>query len=78
MSLTDVEEREANYFAMCLLMPEHFVRDEVAKMGGIDLTDDKPLQKLAAKFRVSVGMMAIRLGQLGFVSDSGPTRSNIS
>jgi len=61
----DIEDREANYFAMCLLMPESFVRDEVAKLGGIDLSEDKPLKTLAAKFHVSQGMMAIRLAQLG-------------
>lgn len=60
-----VEDREANYFAMCLLMPEAFVRREVAALGGVDLSDDKVLRALARKFQVSLGMMALRLGQLG-------------
>lgn len=29
-------EQEANYFAMCLLMPEEFVRAEVSKMNGLN------------------------------------------
>jgi Zn-dependent peptidase ImmA (M78 family) len=65
---TPIEEREANYFALCLLMPEKFIRDEIVKIGGsIDLTEDKPLRQLAATFKVSMGMMAARLGQLGYL-----------
>ena len=30
-------EREANLFAMCLLMPEKLVRQEVIHIGGFDL-----------------------------------------
>lgn len=68
--VTSVEDREANYFAMCLLMPEEFVRREVAKLGGIDLTEDGGLKSLAKAFGVSIGLMAVRLGQLGFISDT--------
>ena len=64
MAVSDAKEREANYFAMCLLMPEQFVRDEVKKMGGLDLVDDLKLNKLARKFQVSDGMMAMRLEQV--------------
>ena len=64
----DIEEREANYFAMCLLMPEKFVREEIAKMGGsIDLADDKQIRILANKFQVSIAMMTVRLGQLAIL-----------
>lgn len=70
MAVSDAEEREANYFAMCLLMPEQFVRDEVKKMGGIDITDDIALNKLARKFGVSDGMMAMRLEQIFKISKS--------
>lgn len=62
--LTEVEEAEANYFAMCLLMPEDIVRREVRRLGGIDLADDKHFIILARKFQVNVGMMGIRIGQL--------------
>ena len=61
---SDVEENEANYFAMCLLMPESFVRAEVAKMGGFDIENDRDMAKLARKFGVSSTLMATRIGQL--------------
>lgn len=54
-------EAEANYFAMCLLMPSHLVKKEVAK---VQLTDDEAIKTLAKKFDVSITAMAIRLSQL--------------
>lgn len=57
-------EREANTFAFELLMPEFLVRPELEKMGGIDIEDDVKLAKLAKKFKVSLQVAAIRLGQL--------------
>jgi Zn-dependent peptidase ImmA (M78 family) len=60
----DRENREANLFAMCLLMPEKLVRSEVDKSGGIDLCDDEPIRELAKKFGVSISLMTIRLAQL--------------
>lgn len=57
-------EQEANLFAMELLMPERFVRDEVNKLGGIDLADDEAMKGIAKKFRVNITLMAVRIGQL--------------
>jgi Zn-dependent peptidase ImmA (M78 family) len=58
-------DAEANHFAMCLLMPEDWVRREVKRMGGnIDIGDDKAMKKLADKFKVSVTVMTLRLGQI--------------
>lgn len=57
-------EDEANAFAMALLMPEKFVREAVAKAGGVDLSDDKAIEKLAREFQVPNAVMAYRLGQL--------------
>jgi Zn-dependent peptidase ImmA (M78 family) len=64
--MTDEEAREieANAFAMELLMPEQFVRDEVRKMGGIDICDDAAIAKLAKIFRVPMAAMAVRLGEI--------------
>jgi Zn-dependent peptidase ImmA (M78 family) len=63
--MTDVQreemEREANYFAMCLLMPEKLLRHEVSAIGGLDLCDDEKLKALARKFGVAQGLMAIRI-----------------
>lgn len=56
-------EEEANYFAMCLLMPEHLVKREVEKIK-LDLTSDGPLKQLAKTFDVSITAMALRLAQL--------------
>lgn len=65
MAVSDIEHREANYFAMCLLMPERFVMAEIAKMGGrVDFADDDQIAALAKKFKVSVTMMALRLGMI--------------
>lgn len=63
--MSDIMEREANYFAMCLLMPESFVRAECKKIGKIDAVDGTGIKRLALKFRVSVPLMTLRLGQLG-------------
>lgn len=56
-------ESEANYFAMCLLMPEDMVREEVKKMQ-VDLGSNDFIKDLAKKFEVPVTAMAIRLSQL--------------
>lgn len=57
-------EREANQFAMCLLMPEELVRKELKRMGGIDLADPNATKDLARRFQVSETMMAMRIGQI--------------
>lgn len=62
-------EREANYFAMCLLMPENLVRQEVQKLArskrhSIDICDDQWVKELAKQFRVPITLMAIRIGQV--------------
>ena len=68
------EDEEANYFAMCLLMPADFVEAEIKKCGLIDLTDERSpgLKKLARKFGVSEALMTIRLGQLGYYGNRIP------
>ncbi len=55
-------DREANYFAMCLLVPTGLLKEEISKLGGhIELSDDDQLKALARKFGVSMMVMAIRL-----------------
>ena len=60
------EDREANLFAIALLMPEELVRKEVAKLKRpLDLSDDNcGVKELAKKFGVSITLMAMRLGEL--------------
>ena len=57
-------EAEANAFAMELLMPSDWLRDDIESMGGIDIEDDAKLEKLAKKYRVSPQVMAIRIEEL--------------
>ncbi len=60
----DDTEREANYFAMHLLVPSAMLRKELEHVGGIDLSaDDGTLKKLAKKFGVSEAVMAFRIGE---------------
>lgn len=63
---TDEMEREANQFALCLLMPEQLVRAWVSKYGPpVELTEDRHLRRMARAFGVSMTMAGIRLQQLG-------------
>jgi Zn-dependent peptidase ImmA (M78 family) len=57
-------DAEANAFAMELLMPEEWLRADMAKIGGIDIDDDKTIKKLAHRYRVSPNVMLVRLAQL--------------
>lgn len=54
-------QHEANIFAMELLMPFDFV---VADMQGIDLADDLEIEKLANRYRVPRGVMAMRIADV--------------
>lgn len=54
-------EAEANAFAMELLMPfDWIVRDA----SGIDLCDERAVEKLAKKYRVAPTVMAVRIGEV--------------
>lgn len=54
---------EANIFAMHLLMPSDLLRKEMrGKPVAID--NDEAVAKLAKKFKVPAGVMALRLGML--------------
>jgi Zn-dependent peptidase ImmA (M78 family) len=65
MKTTDQEQdEEANYFAMCLLMPREMVRAELDAHGPLDMHDDKSIANLARKFGVSVPIFCLRLQQL--------------
>ena len=58
------KEKRANLFAMCLLMPEDFVKAEIKKIKDFDLCSDEHMKMLARKFRVPQSIMAMRIGQL--------------
>lgn len=59
----DAMEREANYFASCLLMPRYLIESEISKL---EENDDSIISKLSKKLKVSEQAMAIRLSKLGF------------
>lgn len=59
------EDREANYFAMCLLMPESLLRKDLEGVA-LDVCDDASIAKLARRYVVSIQLMTMRLTQLGY------------
>lgn len=60
----EVMEIEANAFAMELLMPEDWLRDDMAKLGGVDIEDDKVISELAKRYGVSRQIMTRRIVEL--------------
>lgn len=65
----DDQEREANHFAICLLMPEKLVRDWIKKQEPTkwDATEDDFMKRFAKDFGVSMTLAAVRLHQLGIL-----------
>ena len=63
----DDDEKEANLFAAELLMPESFVRKDLAGYTTLDLYDDDFLPELARKYGVSVQAITFRLQYLGYI-----------
>ena len=59
-----MEHREANAFAMALLMPAEWIRRDVRAVGGIDPDDQKAMRKMADRYGVSITLMAFRIGML--------------
>ena len=62
---TKSDEIEANQFAAELLMPEHLVTEEIAKLPDADPEDAIPI--LAERFQVSEQAMTLRLNRLGLL-----------
>jgi Zn-dependent peptidase ImmA (M78 family) len=61
-----VEDAEANMFAMCLLMPEFLVRNQIDQRQ-IDVTNEEGVMLLANTFQVTPQMMLIRLVNLNII-----------
>jgi Zn-dependent peptidase ImmA (M78 family) len=62
------EEVEANRFAAELLMPWEFLADDLPKYSVRDLLDDRGMQQLSKRYKVSVQAMTNRLVSLGFIN----------
>ena len=65
------EEKEANLFAMALLMPESHIKRELKRLNVLDSNDfdyesDEKIKLLSEKFQVSEQLILLRLNQLGF------------
>lgn len=66
-SLTDLsDEKEANYFAASLLMPEALLRSYIDSRQ-LDISDELDIYLLANAFGVSEQAMSIRLQNLGLI-----------
>ncbi|WBS73150.1 ImmA/IrrE family metallo-endopeptidase [Elizabethkingia meningoseptica] len=59
-------EKEANYFAANILMPENLVFQEIEKLDK-DLYEDSSIKELARTFNVSSSAMSFRLINLGIL-----------
>lgn len=58
-------EAEANYFAMCLLMPEFLLRPDFERMKNGTKELPEIVAALAKRYKVDEAYMALRLGQIG-------------
>ena len=66
---TDDYEREANLFAASLLMPRHFLEQDLQAEQWVNLLDDDLLSDLARKYGVSTQALVNRLKNLGYIPD---------
>jgi Zn-dependent peptidase ImmA (M78 family) len=66
---TDGDEREANYFAASLLMPERFLHEDLQGVEYVDLLDEDVLNGLARKYGVSSQALVIRLKNLNYLHE---------
>jgi Zn-dependent peptidase ImmA (M78 family) len=63
----DPLEIEANRFAAELLMPKALIMADLEALG-IDALDEKAIKKLAARYKVSVEALTVRLSSLGLLT----------
>jgi Zn-dependent peptidase ImmA (M78 family) len=66
---TDVDEREANFFAASLLMPRRFLEEDLKNVEDVDLLDDEFLSDLAHKYGVSTQALVNRMKNLGYIQE---------
>lgn len=69
---TKFEEKEANYFAACLLIPRNFIEVDVKEImeERKDLMDERVVAELARKYRVSPQALVYRLAYLKFIDEA--------
>ncbi|MBC8505051.1 MAG: ImmA/IrrE family metallo-endopeptidase [Chloroflexi bacterium] len=65
---TVIEERESNLFAAEILMPAHFIQNDINANTEIDFDNPEFIDDLAKQYGVSSQAMTFRLVNLGIVS----------
>lgn len=65
---TDRLEIEANQFAAELLMPSHFIREDIARYMKANADAEDAVHSLSLKYKVSKRAMEFRLLNLGYIS----------
>jgi len=63
----DQDEIEANFFAAEILMPEKFLRHDLAGRDSLDLYEEDFIPELTKKYGVSVQALTFRLQYLGYI-----------
>ena len=61
------QDKEANYFARCLLIPERFLIPEIEKLKGKKIRTEDMIKLLAKTFKVPEYQMTIRLTELKII-----------
>ena len=64
--LHSMSEDEANLFAVCLLMPEEMLINEIRAIGPLDLNSDLHIAQLCKKFGVSPQVIGFRIAMIRF------------
>ena len=63
------QDKEANHFARCLLIPEKFLKPEIEKLKSEKIrTTEEMIKLFARKFKVSEVQMTIRLTELNIIT----------
>jgi len=66
------QEREANYFAMCLLIPEQMIKEDCKNL--VIMLHGNQIKELAERYQVSELLMTLRLQELGIINFNIPAR----
>ena len=62
------QEREANLFAIALLMPAKFIHEDMQGQLPLDLENDKRIKSMAKRYGVTEQMMTSRMVNLGYLT----------
>lgn len=63
----DPREIEANAFAAELLMPTHFIEEDLRTISPEEVTEERLIEDMARHYKVSAQAMGIRLATLGYI-----------